>query len=133
MLLAVPVKDIQEINRNLEITEIPHAPATVRGVVNLRGHVVTVLNLHNILGLDAVAKSAQSRNLIVQSQNEVIGLWVDRIEDTVNVEESQIDPQPANVPGVDAKFYEGVFLQDTEIAIVVRLDQLLANELQPVQ
>ena len=126
MLLAIPVESIQEINRNLDVTLVPHAPRTVRGVVNLRGNVVTVMDLHALLGIASSERTRQSRNLIVQARGEAIGLWVDRILDTVHVAEDGIAPPPANLPGVDQRLFDGVFPLQADVALIIRLTELLA-------
>jgi purine-binding chemotaxis protein CheW len=126
MRLAVAISDIYEINRNLDVTLVPHSPATVRGVVNLRGNVVTVMNLHALLGMEPTARTRDSRNLIVCVRGELIGLWVDHILDAIDLSESQIEPSPANIQGVDGRFFAGVFTQDSAVAVIVLLEQLLA-------
>lgn len=127
MRLAVAIDDIQEINRNLDVTPIPHAPETVRGVVNLRGNVVTVMDVHALLGLESATPTRQSRNLVVSVKGESIGLWVDQILDTVNLAEGDIEPPPANIQGVDGRFFAGVITQDSAVVVIVLLEQLLAT------
>lgn len=125
MRLAVAVSEIHEINRHLDVTPVPHAPETVRGVVNLRGNVVTVMNLHAILGIPPARPTRESRNLVVSVGGELIGLWVDRILDAIDLSESDIEPTPANVQGVDGRFFAGVFTQEAAVALIVILEQVL--------
>ena len=74
LLMGIPIECVQEINRNLETTSIPHAPAHIRGVINLRGEVATVIDLRRVLGLPPTEISSSSRNLIVRTIDESIGL-----------------------------------------------------------
>ena len=62
MLLGIDIQKVQEINRHLETTRVPHAPTCVRGVINLRGEVVTVVDLRSVLGLLQSETTADSRS-----------------------------------------------------------------------
>ena len=86
MCLALDIGLIQEIIRDVKITRVPHAPPQVRGVINLRGEVTTVIDLRPVLGLPPAAASRQPQTLIVRSQGESIGLIVDRVGDIYAVE-----------------------------------------------
>lgn len=126
LLLGLSIEQIQEINRNLDVTLVPHAPEFVRGVINLRGNVVTVIDLRTVWGLPAGQVTRQSRNLVVKTRGEQIGLWVDRILDTLIIRSDEIEPAPANIDGVDGRFFEGVYSTPTDVVVIARLDELLA-------
>lgn len=128
MLVGVNIQQVQEINRQLDVTAVPHAAECVRGVVNLRGEVVTVVDLRMVLGLGVAQITAQSRNVIVKSQGEQVGLLVDRIADVVTASASDIEPPPANVRGVDGRFFKGVFSQDGQLLVILDTSETLAVE-----
>lgn len=128
LLLALPIDYVQEINRNLELTEIPDAPEHVRGVINLRGDVATVLDLRRVLGFSPAEVTPQSRNLIVRSGDESIGLWVDRIADIISVPSDEIGPSPANISGADGRFFKGVHRTDTDIVVLLDAGEVLSVE-----
>jgi purine-binding chemotaxis protein CheW len=127
MLLGVDIRVVQEINRQSEITQVPHAPDYVRGVINLRGDVATVVDLRRILGLPASEASRQTRNLIVHHQGEAIGLLVDRISDILTLSDDQINPPPTNVDGVDRRLMSGVCTLDSAIVVLLDIDEVLAD------
>jgi purine-binding chemotaxis protein CheW len=127
MLLGVDIRVVQEINRQSEITQVPHAPEYVRGVINLRGEVATVVDLRTILGLPKSSSSQQTRNLIVHHQGEAIGLLVDRISDILTLREDEISPPPTNVDGVDGRLMSGVCTLDTDIVVLLDIDEVLAD------
>jgi purine-binding chemotaxis protein CheW len=127
MLLGVDIRVVQEINRQSEITQVPHAPEYVRGVINLRGEVATVVDLRTILGLPTSDASQQTRNLIVHHQGEAIGLLVDRISDILTLREDEISPPPTNVDGVDGRLMSGVCTLDTDIVVLLDIDEVLAD------
>lgn len=126
LLLALPIEYVQEINRNLDLTEVPHAPEHVRGVINLRGDVATVIDLRRILSFSPAEVTSQSRNLIVRSGGESIGLWVDRIADIITISSDDIGPAPANVSGVEGRFFKGVYRTETDIVVLLDTSEALS-------
>jgi purine-binding chemotaxis protein CheW len=127
MLLGVDIRVVQEINRQSEITKVPHAPEYVRGVINLRGDVATVVDLRTILGLPRTESNRQTRNLIVHHRGESIGLLVDRISDILTLRADEIDPPPTNVDGVGGRLMSGVCTLDSEIVVLLDIDQVLSE------
>ena len=127
MLLGVDIRVVQEINRQSEITQVPHAPDYVRGVINLRGDVATIVDLRSILGLPPSEASRQTRNLIVHHQGEAIGLLVDQISDILTLREDEISPPPTNVEGVDGRLMSGVCTLESEIVVLLDIDEVLSD------
>lgn len=128
LLLGVDIRQVQEINRQVDVTPVPNAPPHVRGVINLRGEVATVIDLRTVLGMPAAEETRDSRNLIVHSQGEAIGLWVDRISDILAVRPDEVTPTPANVDGVDGRFFRGVYSQDNNLIVLLDIEQVLADK-----
>lgn len=127
LLMGVDIRLVQEINRQLEMTPVPNAPSHVRGVINLRGEVATVIDLRTVLGLPPAEQTRDTRNLIVHSQNEAIGLLVDRISDILTLYPDQVSEPPSNVDGVDGKFFLGVHTLEKEICVLLDVEQVLAD------
>jgi purine-binding chemotaxis protein CheW len=124
-LLGVPIQQIDEINRFLDLTPVPHGPAYVRGVINLRGEVVTVVDLRTILGLEPAEMTRNTRNVIINFNGEHVGLVVDRVADVVAARSDEIDRPPANLRGVDGCFYRGVYKLDSELMVLLDVEQVL--------
>jgi len=127
VLLGIDIRKTEEINRQLDLTPVPHAPAWVRGVVNLRGEVVTVLDLRTILGFEPAALTVASRNVIVRTDSEQVGLLVDRVADVVTVPVDEIEPPPANVNGVDGRFFNGVCKLESALLVVLDVQAVLTT------
>ncbi len=127
MLLGIDIRQVQEINREFEVTLVPHAPDYVRGVINLRGDVASVINLSTILGLPEVELAKESRNLIANYQNESVGFVVDRISDIVTLRSDQIAPQSSSINGVEGKYFSGVFAMETEILVILNIEEVLSG------
>jgi len=128
MLLGVDIRVVQEINRQNEITQVPHAPEYVRGVINLRGDVATVIDLRAVLGLPRTTASRERRNLIVHSDGEAIGLLVDRISDILTLRTDEISPAPANVDDLDGRFIAGVHTLANGIVVLLDIEKVLADQ-----
>jgi purine-binding chemotaxis protein CheW len=125
LLLGVNIDVVQEINRHLEVTEVPHSPPSVRGVVNLRGEVVTVVDLRTLLGLKKRDSETNCKCVVIHSQEELIGVLVDEIADTLSVPQSKIDPPPSNIDGVEGQYFRGVYTLESGVVILLDVQQLL--------
>jgi purine-binding chemotaxis protein CheW len=125
MLLGLEIDQVQEINRCLDVTTVPHAPDWVRGVINLRGDVVTVIDLRSVLGLERGTVTKDSRNLIVNLSGELVGLCVDRIADIINVSRDGVTPPPPNLGELDQHFFSGVVTGEDAIVAILKLSEAL--------
>lgn len=122
--LALDIAAVQEINRTIQITHVPHAPPQVLGVTNLRGEVITILDLNIVLGLEPRIKTSTSRNLIVKHEGELFGLGVDRVSDIMTIS-TELSPAPANLQGLSRKLLRGVYQTDERLIMILDLNQLL--------
>lgn len=127
LLVGVPIDRVQEINRLTEVTTVPHAPSNIRGVINLRGEVVTVVDLRKTLGLSKIEVTPKTRNVIIQSEGQLIGLQVDCISDILSIPVDEIDQPPANVNGVDGRHFRGVYAIPTGIVVLLDVDVSLSD------
>jgi purine-binding chemotaxis protein CheW len=125
--LALEISQIQEIMRDVTITHVPESAPEVSGVINLRGEVATIIDLRRVLGLPPAPAGVNARTLIVRSQGESIGLIVDRVADITAVDHHEIVPPPPNVGRVDGRFIRGVCPRESEIIVVLELEQVLST------
>jgi purine-binding chemotaxis protein CheW len=126
LLIGIDIQSVEEINRQVEVTPVPQAPPHVRGVINLRGEVVTVVDLRKVLEMGRTEISQSSRTVIVNSGNEEIGLLVDRVADVILARIDQIDPPPANICGIDGQFFKGVCKLEKTLLILLNVDAAIA-------
>lgn len=129
-LLGVDIGVVQEINRNMMLTRVPDASPSVRGVMNLRGEVVTVLDLRILLGLPQTTGSNASRNLIIKRDGELIGIWVDRVADILSINMQDVSPAPSNLDGIQAKFVKGVYQLPDSLVMLLDHRELINASLQ---
>jgi purine-binding chemotaxis protein CheW len=126
LLIGVDIHNVEEINRQVDVTPVPQSPHHVRGVINLRGEVVTVVDLRKVLDMGDADINQHSRTVVVNSGNEEIGLLVDRIADVVRVRANQMDMPPANVSGVDGRFFKGVYKLEKTLLIILDVDAAIS-------
>ena len=127
-LCGMDILRVQEINKPQEITHVPQSPDFVLGVLNLRGRIVTVIDLGIKLGLSPIELSKENRNIIVDSGDEYIGLLVNRISDVVKADTRKIDPPPANIGGLQGKFFEGIFKTEESLIGILNVEEALQKE-----
>lgn len=94
LLFGVELKGVQEVIRSLDMTTVPLAPRVVSGLINLRGQIVTAVNLRRRLELDAAPAGTPVMNVVVRSVDGAVSLLVDEIGDVVEVEESTFEAPP---------------------------------------
>lgn len=95
--LAVPVEDVVEVVRDQHVVVVPHAPAAVLGILNLRGRIVPVLDARLRLGLDPRSEGAPCAHLIVIDSDELVSLVVDAEGDVVVVDPAAAEAVPETV------------------------------------
>lgn len=98
LLFGVELKGVQEVIRSLETTAVPLAPLVVSGLINLRGQIVTAVNLRRRLELEAAPHGTEFMNVVVRSVDGAVSLLVDEIGDVIEVEETTFEPPPETLP-----------------------------------
>jgi purine-binding chemotaxis protein CheW len=126
---GVDVRQVQEIRRVTEITSVPRAPRFIRGVINLRGRILPVLDLRTRLGLGEVATSRAARIVVVRVKDRLLGLLVDGASQVLKIPVSQVEPAPEEVVQKGGDYIRGVAKLDDRLIILVDLERLLAYEL----
>jgi len=125
MLCGLDTRYVQEINHNFEITPVHRAPDYVRGIINLRGGIVTVIDLHRKFGMPPSEVQDDIQVVFVRYEEECIALLVDTICDVVIANHFDICAPPANVDGISGAFISGVYYMEKDLVIVLDLDELL--------
>jgi purine-binding chemotaxis protein CheW len=124
---ALDAVKVQEVIRPGDLTPVHHAPPEVVGVLNLRGRIVTVLDLSLKLGLAKVIPGPHTRVFIVDDHSEFIGLMVDWVGDVVEIEDGLLQPLPANTAPEQARFLRGVCRVADRVMAVLDTGAVLAE------
>jgi purine-binding chemotaxis protein CheW len=124
-LCALDAAGVQEVIRVESVTPVRHAPEGVVGVMNLRGKIVTLIDLSMILGTGKSAITHESRVFIVEDRNEFLGILVDRAGEVIEVESGQGEPLPVNLPAAQARFFRGVCRAGGHVIAVLNAPEVL--------
>jgi purine-binding chemotaxis protein CheW len=127
-LFGMEASQVQEVVRLSTVTPVHHAASCVAGVMNLRGHISTVIDLSARLGLGRVALSGDKRIIIVEWMGERIGLVVDEMQEVMSVDPASIGPAPENVRSAQSHRMTGVFRTGERIVAMLDLDKVLSLE-----
>jgi purine-binding chemotaxis protein CheW len=123
LLFGVKLEKVQEVIRYLEITEIPLAPRVVSGLMNLRGQIVTGVDLRRRLDLDDRAEEMHPMNVVIRSADGAVSLLVDAIGDVVEVTEDSFERPPETLQGKVREVILGVHKLDKQLMHVLDTDK----------
>jgi purine-binding chemotaxis protein CheW len=128
---GVDVRLVQEIIRTSEITPVPRSPGFVKGVINLRGRIVPVVDLKRKLGLGEVDEDARaSRIVVARLKDRLVGLLVDGANQVLKVPVSAVEPAPEEVMAKSASYIRGVAKVEKRLIILMDLHKVLFPELR---
>jgi len=127
-LCGMDILKVQEINKLMQMTQVPQAPDYVVGILNLRGQIVTIIDLGKKLGLGETNLENDPRNIIVNSSGGHVGLLVRKISDVVAADMEKKEHPPANMGGIQGEFFTGVYKTDNELIGILDVDKVLSIE-----
>jgi purine-binding chemotaxis protein CheW len=128
---GIPITQVREVIRVTEVTRVPQAPPHVRGVANLRGRILAVVELRARLGLPPAELSPRSRIVVVDIRGRVLGLLVDSVSQVTKVPETAVAPPPEEVRTAEADYVTGVARWQSRLIILLDLDKALAPAESP--
>jgi purine-binding chemotaxis protein CheW len=125
-LLGLPVERVQEVIRHQRITPIPLADAAIGGLINLRGQVVTAIDLRERMGLPARDGADQPMNVVVRVGGDVLSLLVDSIGDVLDVRDEDFESPPETLHGASRELVLGAYKLDTALLLALDVDRAVA-------
>ena len=125
LFFGIEVFQIQEVLLGQQMTRVPLAASTVSGLINLRGQIVTALDLRRRLGLAPLPEGREPMNVVVRDEDSLVSLLVDEIGDVVNVDETTFEAPPENVKGVARELTTGVYKLDGRLLLILDLAKAL--------
>ncbi|MFN7945234.1 MAG: chemotaxis protein CheW [Blastocatellia bacterium] len=131
-LFGVPIAAVQEIVRVPAIAHIPHAPDFVEGVINLRGRVITVVDMRKRLNQSAKERDKKSRILVIESASDsgkrLVGVIVDEVTQVIKLPTDRVDPAPPMVAGLSNQYINGVGKLTDDLLILIDIERILTAE-----
>lgn len=125
---GVDITKVQEINRMVEITKVPQAESYVEGVINLRGKVIPIIDLRKRMGMELKENDKNTRIVVVDIENFVMGMIVDSVSEVLRIPVSTIEPPPDIVTGVNADYIQGVAKLEDRLLIFLDLSKVINLE-----
>lgn len=132
ILMGIDTANVQEVVKIIDITEIPHAPEHILGVINLRGSIVTIMELGRKLRRLGSGITDNGRFIIVQWKDEYVGFLVDRISDVITCSRDEMLPPPSNLPHEQGRFIEGVYKADCGLITMLNIDMVMSIDEQEI-
>ncbi len=119
LFFGVEVENVQEVFRYQEMTRVPLAPSVVRGLINLRGQIITAIDLRSRLAMEQLPEERLPMNVVVRTGEGVVCLLVDEIADVLEVPEESFERPPDTIDAVTRDLIHGVYkLQDKLLLIL---------------
>jgi purine-binding chemotaxis protein CheW len=119
---------VKEVIRIREITRLPKAPRFVKGIINLRGDVIPIIDLRDRFGLEHKEYTVMTRVIVVDVEGKLVGMVVDAASQVVRIPSDQIEPPPPIVGGISAEYIKGVGKLDDRLVILLNIDRILTVE-----
>ena len=124
---GIDIFRVNEIIRLREITPIPRTDQHIRGLVNLRGKTIPVVDLHARFSIKEIEDTDSTRIIVVESDQGNVGVVVDEVREVITLDPEQIEQTPALVTSVDTEFVRGVAKQNGQLITLLDLDKALAS------
>lgn len=127
-LCGINIQHIREINKIRERTEVPQAPDYVLGVLNLRGQIVTIIDLALKLGLEKGNKEDQLCNIIVNSGDGTAGFVVHQLGEVIKVQVDEKEKAPVNLQGIQGEYFSGVYKTNNQLIGLLDIENVMSPD-----
>ncbi|QDR80514.1 chemotaxis protein CheW [Sporomusa termitida] len=122
---GVSILQVQEIKRMTDITRVPHSPEYIKGVINLRGSVLPVIDLKKRLNLPPMDYTDDTRIIIVKVEDIIIGMIVDAVSEVTTIDQMSIEPPQTVVGGIAADYLTGVGKMEDRLLILLNVEAII--------
>ena len=125
---GIDIMNVQEIILVGQVTEMPQVPAYLSGLINLRGHVIPIVDLRVRLGLEAAAATEHTRILVLNVNNKTVGIVVDAVDEVLRVDSVELEPTPTGVSAAGEEFVLGLLKFEETLLILLNLARIVEEE-----
>ncbi len=126
LFLGVEVLKVQEVIRYQEMTRVPLAPNMIQGLINLRGQIVTAIDLRRRLELPPRPEGQLPMNVVVRSEDSAVSLLVDEIGDVVEIQDEAYERPPETLKGVARELVTGVYKLKDRLLLILDTDRTVS-------
>ena len=125
---GIEILKVQEIIGMLSITAVPRTPSFVRGVVNLRGKVIPIIDLRLKFGMPAAEQTEETCIIVVQARGIEMGIVGDRVSEVLDIAADAIDEAPSFGAEVDTEYLLGIAKAEGQVRLLLDIDEVLSNQ-----
>ena len=126
-LYGVDILRVQEIKGYTTVTKIPNTPSHIKGVLNLRGTIVPIVELRTKFGMPTIDYTMFTVIVVVVVQDRIMGLVVDSVSDVLNIDKKDIQPPPPFGAKVDVSVLTGIGKSGDKLVALLNIDRLLTE------
>ncbi len=124
-LFGIPVLEVHDVLRGLKLTKIPLAPAEVAGALNLRGRIVTAIDVRKRLGLPELENDEDGMSIVVEHQGEPYSLMIDNVGEVLSLDMNELQPTPVTLDSCWKEISGGVYRLEKKLLVVLQIERLL--------
>ena len=125
---GIEILKVQEIIGMMSVTPVPRTPSFVRGVINLRGQVIPIIDLRLKFGMPAIAQTEETCIIVVRAQGVEMGIIVDKVSEVLDIATEEIDPVPSFGATVDTAYILGIGKAAGNVKLLLHIDKVLSTD-----
>ena len=125
---GIEILKVQEIIGMMSVTPVPRTPSFVRGVINLRGQVIPIIDLRLKFGMPAIAQTEETCVIVVRAQGVEMGIIVDKVSEVLDIATEEIDPVPSFGATVDTAYILGIGKAAGNVKLLLHIDKVLSTD-----
>ena len=125
---GISILKVREIIGMMPIRTVPQTPSFVKGVINLRGKVIPIIDLRRRFGLSTRDHDKHTRIIVIEINNMIVGFVVDSVSEVLRIPASTVEPPPPVVSGLESEYISGVGKLEDRLLILLDLNKLLSGE-----
>lgn len=124
-LFGTDISQCREVVKNRRVTKVPHAADKIAGIVNLRGEVVTVLELRKLLGYSAQKNETDYVIIRLKTGGQQVAIKADMVYDVIDIDRSRFEPPPSNMSEIETRFISSVVVTDKGLVIILNPEEIV--------
>lgn len=124
-LFGIYAEKVMEINKDLDITPVPLSAPYILGIMNLRGQIITVIDLAKKINFKI--ETQPRLNLIVKNQDEAVSFLIERISDILEIPEAKLEDPPEKIEGLDKEYVDKIYQLPDKLLAILKIEKLFEN------
>ncbi|MGC9141485.1 MAG: chemotaxis protein CheW [Caldimicrobium sp.] len=124
-LFGIYAEKVMEINKDLDITPVPLSAPYILGIMNLRGQIITVIDLAKKINFKI--ETQPRLNLIVKNQDEAVSFLIERISDILEIPEAKLEDPPEKIEGLDKEYVDKIYQLPDKLIAILKVEKLFEN------